>query len=72
MARKYGAEQRKFVKHIREKFILELEALYLEKFEMLNSEGLGEGMINKLTQTFLLSREGAITPLEKEIEGPFI
>ncbi len=69
MTRVYGDEQRAIVKQIREELIKSLESNYLKTFEQLNEFGLGEGMIVKLTQLLLLSRDGAITPLQKEIEN---
>ena len=69
MTRVYGDEQRAIVKQIREELIKSLESSYLKTFEQLNEFGLGEGMIVKLTQLLLLSRDGAITPLQKEIEN---
>ena len=69
MTRVYGDEQRAIVKQIREELIKSLESHYLNTFEKLNEFGLGEGMIVKLTQLLLLSRDGAITPLQREIEN---
>ena len=69
MSRKYGDEQRKAVKEIREGLILQLEATYLKKFEELKDAGLGDGSLARITQLLLLSRDGAITPLRKEIEA---
>ena len=69
MTRKYGEEQRAEVKKIREELINELERVYLKAFNKLNKNELGAGFIAKVTQLILLSRDGAITPLTKEIES---
>ncbi len=69
MSRIYGDEQRAVVKQIREDLIKKLELNYLETFDRLNEYGLGEGMVVRLTQLLLLSRDGAISPLQKEIEA---
>lgn len=68
MKRIYGEEQRAAARLIRQELIIKLETIYLKTFEELNEAGLGEGMVIKLTQLFLLSRDGALNPLQKEIE----
>ena len=69
MARLYGKEQREKAKKIREELIKSLDSIYLKTFEELNDSGLGEGMIIKLTQLLLLSKDAAIIPLKKEVEA---
>ena len=69
MKRKYGDDQRLAVKNIRENLIKELELVYSQAFDQLNDMGLGEGFIAKTTQLILLSRNGAIDPLKREIES---
>ena len=68
MKRKYGEEQRNAIKKITQELITQLELLYLKKFEELNQAGLGSGAITTTTQNFLLSREAALTPLQKQIQ----
>jgi hercynine metabolism small protein len=65
-------EQRQAVRQMREGLIEQLEALYRDAFDQLASQNLGEGGIARLTQLLLRSREGAITPLQEEIEAPLI
>jgi len=65
-------EQRRAVRDLRESLIAQLEELYGNAFEKLASQNLGEGGIARLTQLLLRSREGAITPLQEEIEAPLI
>ena len=68
MVRIYREEQRAAIKGIREDLIEELESTYLKTFNKLNEIGLGEGMVIRLTQTILLSRDAAISPLRDDIE----
>ena len=68
MVRIYREEQRAAIKEIREDLIEELESTYLKTFNKLNEIGLGEGMVIRLTQTILLSRDAAISPLRDDIE----
>ena len=65
-------EQRRAVRELRENLIAQLEELYGQAFESLESQNLGEGGIARLTQLLLRSREAAITPLQEEIEAPLI
>ena len=65
MERKYGEAQRHVVSQIKEELIEKLDVTYLEFFERLNSSGLGDGEIAKLTQLLLMSKEAAITPLAR-------
>ena len=67
MSRLYGEEQRQAIIKTNLELIAELESLYLSKFDDLNTLGFGSGAIVKLTQLFLLSRDGAITPLKDEV-----
>ncbi len=72
MARLYGDQQRAEVKRIREELIQQLEKIYRHTFDNLSDAGLGEGVLIKLTQLLLLSRDGAISPLQEEIEARHI
>lgn len=65
-------EQRRTIRHQRESLIEELETLYRQAFERLSALDLGEGSVARLTQLLLRSRDGAITPLQQEIEAPLI
>jgi hercynine metabolism small protein len=65
-------EQRQAMRSVREGLIERLEALYREAFDSIGHQDLGEGAIARLTQLLLRSREGAITPLQQEIEAPLI
>ena len=67
MARIYGNDQREAAKAILEELINRIESNYLKTFDKLNEFGLGEGMVVKITQILLSSRDGALTPLNKEI-----
>ena len=65
-------DQRKAMSTTREQLIAELEELYRQAFDRIGGEDLGEGAIARLTQLLLRSRDGAITPLQEEIEAPLI
>ncbi|MFZ4565567.1 MAG: hercynine metabolism small protein [Prochlorococcaceae cyanobacterium] len=65
-------EQRALVRRVRESLIGELETLYRRAFDAIGTDDLGEGGVARLTQLLLRSREGAITPLQEEIEAPLI
>ena len=65
-------QQRQNVRQERESLIRELEAIYRRAFERLTVLDLGEGSLARLTQLLLQSREGAIKPLQEEIEAPLI
>ena len=65
-------EQRATVRLQRETLIEELETVYRKAFDRLGGLELGEGSVARLTQLLLRSREGAINPLEQEIEAPLI
>ena len=67
MKRKYGEEQRKHIESLLKTLVDELESTYLNTFEKLDKQGLGEGQIAKLTQLMLISREAAIRPLINKI-----
>ena len=67
MARIYGNDQREAAKAILQELIGRIESNYLKTFDDLNEFGLGEGMVVKITQILLSSRDGALTPLNKEI-----
>ncbi len=65
-------EQRATVRRQRETLMEELEKVYRNAFDRLGTQELGEGSMARLTQLLLRSREGAISPLELEIEAPLI
>ena len=65
-------EKRDAMRSVREGLIGELDALYQDAFERISTLELGEGAIARLTQLLLRSREGAMTPLQEEIETPLI
>ena len=65
-------EQRAAVRRMRESLIDELEGVYRRAFDAIGSDDMGEGAVARLTQLLLRSREGAIAPLEEEIEAPLI
>ena len=65
-------EQRAVVRRVRESLIDELEGIYRRAFDAIGSEDMGEGAVARLTQLLLRSREGAISPLQEEIEAPLI
>ncbi|MCP9792892.1 hercynine metabolism small protein [Vulcanococcus limneticus] len=65
-------DQRRAVRELREGLIAQLEQLYMEAFDRVAGQDLGEGGIARLTQLLLRSREAAITPLQEEIEAPLI
>ena len=65
-------EQRQSMRQLRQELIGELEELYRQAFDRISEQNLGEGAIARLTQLLLRSREGAITPLQQEIEAPLI
>ena len=65
-------EQRAQVRRMREALIEELEGVYRRAFNAIGTEDMGEGAVARLTQLLLRSREGAISPLQEEIEAPLI
>jgi hercynine metabolism small protein len=65
-------EQRALVRRVRESLIEELENTYRRAFDAIGTEDIGEGAVARLTQLLLRSRDGAITPLEEEIEAAVI
>ncbi len=65
-------EQRQAIRALREGLIAQLEELYMQAFDRVAGQDLGEGGIARLTQLLLRSREAAITPLQEEIEAPLI
>ncbi len=64
--------QRTLIKSQRESLKKELENIYLNAFEKIAVLNLNDADIAKLSQLFLQSQEGAIKPLNKEIEKPLI
>jgi len=65
-------EQRAQMRRMREALIEELEGVYRRAFDAIGTEDMGEGAVARLTQLLLRSREGAISPLQEEIEAPLI
>ena len=65
-------EKRIKLKKQREKLINELKNIYKKAFDELSIMDIEEGSIAKLSQAFILSRQAAISYLEKEIEKPII
>ena len=65
-------EQRAAVRRMREALIEELEGVYRRAFDAIGGDDMGEGAVARLTQLLLRSREGAIAPLQEEIEAPLI
>jgi hercynine metabolism small protein len=65
-------EQRALVRRVRESLIDELENIYRRAFDAIGTEAIGEGGLARLTQLLLRSRDGAISPLQEEIEAPLI
>ncbi len=65
-------EQRAAVRRMRESLIEELEGVYRRAFDAIGRDDMGEGAVARLTQLLLRSREGAIAPLQEEIEAPLI
>ncbi|WP_320667848.1 hercynine metabolism small protein [Prochlorococcus sp. MIT 1307] len=69
MPRIYGEEQRQAVRRVRLGLIEQIEELYLNTFDQLNDMGFGDGVLAKLTQLLLISRDGALLPLQEGIES---
>ena len=65
-------EQRRTVRLQRESLMAALGTVYRQAFEKLSELELGDGSVARLTQLLLRSRDGAITPLQEEIEAPLI
>ena len=65
-------DQQEIIKFERIKLIKEIEKIYLHAFERIAALELKESDIAKLSSVFIQSKEGAIKPLEKEIEKPLI
>ena len=61
-----------WLKFHREKLISELNNVYKNAFNELSRLDIEEVSLAKLSQIFLLSREAAISSLQKEIEKPII
>ncbi|KKZ14598.1 MAG: hypothetical protein TH68_04450 [Candidatus Synechococcus spongiarum 142] len=62
-------EQRAIVRRVQQELTVELEALYRRVFDRMSQEHLGEGVMARLTQVVLRSRDGALSPLQ-EAMGP--
>ena len=69
MNRLYGKEQRQLAIELAKDLIDSLDDNYKKAFEGLNTSGLGEGTITRLTQVFLRSRYESIFCLEEEIKS---
>ncbi len=67
-----GEQKRITIKMQREKLISELNSVYKNAFNELSTLDIEEGSLAKLSQIFLLSREAALSSLQKEIEKPII
>ena len=67
-----GEQKRITIKMQREKLINELNSVYKNAFNELSKLDIEEGSLAKLSQIFLLSREAALSSLQKEIEKPII
>ena len=65
-------EKRKIIYSQRMLLKNKLEKIYLNAFERISQLDLNDQDVAKLSQIFLQSKEGAIKPLEKEIEKPLI
>lgn len=59
------AEQRAIVRRVQQELSVELEALYRGVFDRMSQEALGEGVMARLTQVVLRSRDGALSPLQE-------
>ncbi|TGG85824.1 MAG: hypothetical protein ERJ69_02105, partial [Aphanocapsa feldmannii 288cV] len=64
--------QREGIRRLRQELSEELDAIYTRAFDRIGETGLGEGGIARLTQLLLRSRDGALLPLQEEIEAPLI
>ena len=69
MSRVYREEQREAQRKVCNDLIEQLEGTYLRTFEKITDIGFGDGVIAKLTQLILISREGAISPLHSELNN---
>ncbi|QEY32480.1 hypothetical protein EVJ50_09885 [Synechococcus sp. RSCCF101] len=65
-------EQIQAMRELREGLMHRLEELYRQAFDQIGEAPLREGAVARLTQLLLRSRDGAITPLQEEIEQPLI
>jgi len=63
MERKYGNDQRDAIKEIKIELSQKIDSIFLDTFTGLNSKGLGDGAIAKLTQELLLAKQVAIKAL---------
>ena len=69
MSRVYREEQREAQRKVCNDLIEQLEGIYLRTFEKITDIGFGDGVIAKLTQLILISREAAISPLHSELNS---
>ena len=68
MSRLYGNDQRDAEQKICNDLIEQLDDVYLRTFDKLTDIGFGDGVIARLTQLLLVSKEAAIFPLQVEVE----
>ncbi len=66
------AIHQKLVRQEREKLIQELDEIYTKAFGRLQHLEVEERTLAKLVQLILLSKDAAITTLQKEVEVPII
>jgi len=64
--------QIRVMRELRESLIHRLEGVYREAFDQISESQVREGAVARLTQLLLRSRDGALTPLQEEIEHPLI
>ena len=65
MERKYGDEQRDVIRKIKSDLIQSIENIFLETFEQLNCQGLGDAAVAKLTQELLIVKELSVSSLKE-------
>ena len=68
MPRIYREVQREAERKVCQELIVKLEDVYLEAFDNLTDIGFGDGVLAKLTQLLLISKDSAISPLNSELE----
>ena len=62
----YSSENKAIIKIIKKELIKNLSKVYLEAFDDLSKHDLGNVAVAKTAQCFLLSRDGALAPLQDE------
>ncbi len=68
MPQKDRQEQLEIAREIQKELLESLDKTYLDTFEKLSKSGLGQGIVARLTQLILLSKEAAINTLSKGVE----